>query len=192
MTERYRTRRCRASGEQVVRLTFRRSLRRLQPAELSDRKGPFMGEESPSPRRYSVVIVEDHDVVALGLRALLDDAGDIDVVAIAGTVEGAVAEASARQPDVVLMDYRLPDGNGVDATRRIRAVESPPNVVMISSSSDRRVLGLALEAGCCGFISKNADRTDLVQAIRRASLFGGGSRGFRRRCGGRARKLRVR
>ena len=128
-----------------------------------------MSEGSSDAARHSVVIVDDHEVVALGLRALLEDVDDVQVLSIERTAADAVAAARKLQPDVVLMDYRLPDGNGVEAARQIRALSPPPHVVMISSASDRRVLGLALEAGCCGFVSKNADRNDLVEAIRAAA-----------------------
>jgi DNA-binding NarL/FixJ family response regulator len=123
--------------------------------------------ETTGPTR--VVIVDDHDVVALGLRALLDDVDDIEVVASAGSVAAAAEVAERLRPDVMLMDYRLPDGTGAEATRRIREGSSPPMVVMVTSAADRRVLGEALEAGCTGFVSKNADRDDLVAAIRAAA-----------------------
>ncbi len=117
----------------------------------------------------TVVIVEDHDVVALGLRALLDDEPGIVVVDAVGTVAAAVAAADRREPDVMLMDYRLPDGTGAEATRKVRLLDPAPNVVMVTSVPDRRVLGQALDAGCTGFVSKNADRADLIAAIRAAA-----------------------
>ena len=116
-----------------------------------------------------VLLVDDHDAVALGLRALVDDADDIDVVAIAGSVADAIAAADRHSPQVVLVDYRLPDGTGADLARALRETDDPPAVVMISGDADRRVLGLALEAGCVGFVSKQADRDDLVESIRAAA-----------------------
>jgi DNA-binding NarL/FixJ family response regulator len=116
-----------------------------------------------------VLLVDDHDAVALGLRALLEDADDIDVVAIAGSVADAITAAERHTPQVVLVDYRLPDGTGADLTRALRETDDPPAVVMISGDADRRVLGLALEAGCVGFVSKQADRDDLVESIRAAA-----------------------
>ncbi len=67
------------------------------------------------------------------------------------------------------MDYRLPDGTGADATAAIRALADPPAVVVVSSAGDRRMLGLCLDAGCVGFVSKNAGHDDLLAAIRSAA-----------------------
>lgn len=116
-----------------------------------------------------VVIVDDHDVVALGLKALLEDEPDIAVVSIERTARDAVTAATKYSPDVVLMDYRLPDGSGADATTTICKIDNAPRVVMITAVADRTVLGKALDAGCTGFVSKNADRADLVGAVRAAA-----------------------
>ena len=117
----------------------------------------------------TVMIVDDHEVVASGLRALLDDEPDIRVVDVAATIAAAVDTAVRDRPDVVLMDYRLPDGTGAEAAERIRALPDPPAVVMVTSVADRRVLGQALDAGCCGFVSKHAPADDLVGAVRAAN-----------------------
>ncbi|MCB0994003.1 MAG: response regulator transcription factor [Acidimicrobiales bacterium] len=117
----------------------------------------------------SVLIVDDHEVVALGLQALLDDEPDIDVIATAGSVTDALAAARRHAPQVVLVDYRLPDGTGAEFTRRLHEQQPGARVVMITAAADRRVLGQALDAGCCGFVSKNADREDLAAAVRAAA-----------------------
>ena len=117
----------------------------------------------------TVLIVDDHEVVALGLRALLDDDDRIEVIGTATTGAEAVAIVAERRPDVVLMDYRLPDGTGAETARTLRDTGADTNVVMITSVADRRVLSQALDAGCCGFLSKNSDRADLVDAITRAA-----------------------
>ncbi len=137
--------------------------------ECASRLGVAVSVETGDVGPITVVIVDDHDVVALGLQALLDDEDDIRVIDSVHTVADAVASADRLRPDVMLMDYRLPDGTGAEATKEVRALESAPSVVMITSVPDRRVLGLALEAGCCGFVSKNADRSDLVASIRAAA-----------------------
>ena len=113
----------------------------------------------------NVLIVEDHEMVALGLAALIEDEADVKVCASVRTVKDAIETASRLRPDVVLMDYRLPDGTGVEAASEISRLSDPPGVVMITSVVDRRVLNQALDAGCCGFVSKNADRRDLVDAV---------------------------
>jgi len=131
---------------------------------------PTSKPEDANPQtKIQVLIVDDHDVVALGLKALLEDEPDIAVVSIERTAQAAVSAATKHAPDVVLMDYRLPDGNGVEATIAIRELDEPPRVVMITAVADRRVLGQALDAGCTGFVSKNADRDDLVGSIRAAA-----------------------
>jgi DNA-binding NarL/FixJ family response regulator len=66
-------------------------------------------------------------------------------------------------------DYRLPDGSGAEVARRLGGLEPRPRVVMITAAADRRVVAQALEAGCSGFLSKNADRADIVAAIRAAA-----------------------
>ena len=121
------------------------------------------------PPAIRVVIVDDHDTVGLGLRALIDDEPDIDVVAIARSVAESVQVAERERPDVMLIDYRLPDGTGAEAARTIRAFDTPPAIVMITADADRRVLSQALDAGCSGFVSKHADRDDIVASIRAAA-----------------------
>ncbi len=114
----------------------------------------------------SVMIVDDHEMVASGLAAILGDAADIVVVASVGSVEDALKTAQRLKPSVVLMDYRLPDGTGIDGTRKLRTLDDPPAVIMVTSVADRHVLAQALEAGCVGFASKGASSADLVSAVR--------------------------
>ena len=120
-------------------------------------------------RPIRVMIVDDHEVVTLGLGALLEDVAGFAVLRAADSVASAVAAAERQSPDVVLMDYRLPDGTGADATRAIRRLDDPPAVVMVTAAADRRVLGQSLDSGCAGFVSKNADRNDLISAVRAAA-----------------------
>jgi DNA-binding NarL/FixJ family response regulator len=126
-------------------------------------------ENAANGEVVAVLIVDDHEVVALGLEALLNDDPLVEVVGCVRTVTEAIAANETLKPNVVLMDYRLPDGTGAQATRKIRANDNPPAVVMVTSSVDRHVLAQALDAGCCGFVSKHADRRDLVDAIRAAA-----------------------
>jgi DNA-binding NarL/FixJ family response regulator len=76
-----------------------------------------------------------------------------------------VAAALAYQPDVILMDFELPDGDGVDATRQIKALIPPVNVVMLTARTDDQALVRAIEAGCSGFVKKGDDVDDLFKAI---------------------------
>lgn len=114
----------------------------------------------------AVVIVDDHEMVALGLQALLEDGDEVHVVASVRTAKDAIAAVKRHRPEVVLMDYRLPDGTGAEAAEAIAKLDDRPGVVMVTAVADRRVLSQALDAGCCGFVSKNADRDDLIAAIK--------------------------
>ncbi len=116
-----------------------------------------------------IVIVDDHEVVALGLKALLSEEIDFDVVGTATTVAKAQAVVTEMEPHVVLVDYRLPDGSGIDVVSALRATPEPPGVVMVTAAADKRVLSQALDAGCLGFLSKNADHADLVASVRAAA-----------------------
>ena len=116
----------------------------------------------------NVLIVDDHEAVGLGLQALIGDEPGVTVVAIAGSVAEALAAIERHGPDVALVDYRLPDGTGVDLAEQLAGMPDPPAVVIITAASDRRTLAEALDAGCQGFVSKNADRDDILAAIRAA------------------------
>ncbi|NNF64146.1 MAG: response regulator transcription factor [Acidimicrobiia bacterium] len=121
------------------------------------------------PESIRVVIIDDHEVVALGLKALLEDEADMSVVAIATTASDAVHAVEQHRPDVAIIDYRLPDGNGVEVVRAVRAGDDAPGVVMMTAASDRRVMSQALDAGCMSFLSKNADGDDLLASVRAAA-----------------------
>jgi len=121
--------------------------------------------EATKNDKISVVIVDDHEMVSSGLQALIEDDPRMTVVARGNSATEGIAIVSEYHPDVVLMDYRLPDGNGSDAARTIRELDPPPAVLMVTSATDRRALSQALDAGCCGFLSKNASQDDLIEAI---------------------------
>lgn len=139
--------------------------RELRSAGVEDT--PSSSPQDPPPIR--VVIVDDHDSVGLGLQALIGDESGIEVVEVVGTCADAVLRAERSRPDVMLMDYRLPDGTGADAAREIRALDDPPAIIMITVDANRRVLAQALDAGCAGFVSKHADRDDIIAAVRAAA-----------------------
>lgn len=127
------------------------------------------GDGSPKlPIR--VLVVDDHQMVAQGLVKILSDQPDIEVIGAASTVEEAVATARLRRPDVVLMDYELPDGNGVQATERIKAETPETKVVMVTSYTDEGILVAAIEAGASGYVTKHKVIEDVVDAVRAASI----------------------
>lgn len=122
-----------------------------------------MGEGS-----ISVLIVEDHRMVAEGLSRALSAEPDIDVVGTAATLAEAHPLVRRLHPDVVLMDYRLPDGDGITATRHIHTAQPSTRVVILTASDDATVLADALEAGCSGYVTKDRSVLDMVAAVRAA------------------------
>jgi DNA-binding NarL/FixJ family response regulator len=118
--------------------------------------------------RIRVLIVDDHAMVAQGLAKVLGEQDDIEVVGTVGRVEDAVASARLHRPDVVMMDYELPDGNGVQATERIRTDRPETRVVMVTSYTDEGVLISAIEAGASGYVTKHKVIEEVVSAVRAA------------------------
>jgi DNA-binding NarL/FixJ family response regulator len=117
-------------------------------------------------RPLRVLLVDDHEVVRDGIKALLAGADDIVVAAEAGTVHEAVAVCERTQPDVVVMDVRLPDGSGIEATREIRAARPATQVLMLTSFADDEALFAAIMAGASGYVLKQIRGAELVGAIR--------------------------
>lgn len=119
-----------------------------------------------------LLIADDHPIVRAGLSALFSLEADLEVVAEAGTPEEAVACAARENPDVVLMDLQFGSqspSTGVDATRRIRALEAPPYVLVLTNyDSDADILG-AVEAGASGYLLKDAPPHELTAAVRAAA-----------------------
>ena len=120
-----------------------------------------------------VVLVDDHEIVRRGLRAVLSERGDIQVIGEAGTVRAGVDTAARLQPDVVVMDLRLPDGSGVEACREIRAARPETAVVILTSYADEDALFAAVMAGAAGYVLKDLDPQRLREAI--ITVGGGGS-----------------
>jgi DNA-binding NarL/FixJ family response regulator len=115
-----------------------------------------------------VVLAEDQPMVRAGFRSLLDSRSDIEVVGEAATGSEALAEVRAQRPDVVVMDIRMPEMDGLEATRRITsdpAVSDTLILVLTTFELDEYVFG-ALDAGASGFLLKGGELADLVHAIR--------------------------
>jgi DNA-binding NarL/FixJ family response regulator len=112
-----------------------------------------------------LLIVDDHEVVRQGLVALLDRRPGFQVVGEAGTVESAIAEARRLQPDLVVMDVRLPDGSGVEACREIRSELPATRVIMLTSYPDEEAVLSAIVAGAAGYLLKQIRARDLVSAL---------------------------
>ena len=121
--------------------------------------------ETPTTRPLSLLIVDDHEVVRQGLVALLGRRPEFHVVAEAGTVADAVQAAHRFQPDLVIMDVRLPDGSGIEACRDIRAEHPQTRVVMLTSYPDEEAVLSAIVAGASGYLLKQVRARDLVTAL---------------------------
>ncbi|MBK5228404.1 MAG: response regulator transcription factor [Actinobacteria bacterium] len=114
-----------------------------------------------------VILVDDHEIVRQGLRALLEGEQDIEVVGEADSGKSAVEFVRIHNPDVVVMDVRMPEGSGVEACRDIRAEYPDMQVIMLTSFSDDEALFNSIMAGAAGFVLKQIRGHDLVEAIRK-------------------------
>lgn len=116
-----------------------------------------------------VLLVDDQQLVRAGLRALLGEEMDIDVVGDAADGQRAVAAVAALSPDVVLMDVRMPVLDGIEATRRITASGSAARIVILTTFDLDEYVFLALRAGASGFLLKDAPGEEIVRAVRVAA-----------------------
>ena len=115
-----------------------------------------------------VFLLDDHEVVRVGVRQLLDAEPGIEVVGEASTAAQALTRVPALRPDVAMLDVRLPDGDGVSVCRDIRsAIDPPPACLMLTSFPDDEALFTAIMAGASGYLLKQVSGTDLVGAVRR-------------------------
>jgi DNA-binding NarL/FixJ family response regulator len=119
-----------------------------------------------SDNKARVLIVEDHQVVAEGLAALINDQKDMTVIGQAGSVSEAIARATELSPDVVLMDFRLTDGTGADAGTSIRQVRPETKLIFLTREDSDAVRFAALEAGASAFVHKSRAAAEVVEAIR--------------------------
>ena len=113
-----------------------------------------------------VMLVDDHEVVRGGVRAILQATDDIIVTAEAASVREAIDEAARSRPDVIVMDVRLTDGSGIEATRQIRADRPATKVLMLTSFADDDALFASIMAGASGYVLKQVNAAELLRAIR--------------------------
>ena len=121
--------------------------------------------ETQPPVVLRLLVVDDHEVVRQGLVALLDRRDGFQVVAEAGTVAEALEQARRHEPEIVIMDVRLPDGSGIEACREIRAELPATKVVMLTSYPDEEAVLSAIVAGASGYLLKQVRARDLVAAL---------------------------
>jgi NarL family two-component system response regulator LiaR len=120
----------------------------------------------PAPIR--VLIVDDHAIVREGLRTLLSEEAEIEVVGEAANGGDAIKLVATRRPDVILMDLVMPQVDGIEAIRRIRQSNNACEIVVLTSFSEDQRVRDAIQAGAIGYLLKDALKTDLLRAIRAA------------------------
>src|SRR5258706_3150742 len=112
-----------------------------------------------------LLLVDDHEIVRIGLRTLLSRFPGINIVGEAGSVTEAVSETARMTPDVVLLDIRLPDGSGFDACRQIQEQKTETRVLVLTSFADDNTIFEAIAAGADGYLLKEINGDGLVRAI---------------------------
>jgi DNA-binding NarL/FixJ family response regulator len=122
-----------------------------------------------SDEHIKVLVVDDHQMFAQTLELHLENEDDISVVAVATTAEEARALANEHQPDVVLMDYELPDTDGARAAEQIKSDRPETKVIMLTGFAEDDILVAAIEAGCSGYVTKHNAVDEVVSAVRAAA-----------------------
>ena len=114
-----------------------------------------------------ILLVDDHEVVRLGLKSLLSNYPKFEVVAEASNADEAIRLAEEYKPDVVVMDIRLPGKSGIDATREITSAYDKTKVIMLTTFADDELLFDAISAGASGYVLKQIDSGELINALER-------------------------
>lgn len=114
-----------------------------------------------------ILLVDDHEVVRVGIRALIERQPGMEVVGEAGTVREAVAQAQQLAPDVVVLDVRLPGGDGLEACRRIKAHRPETRIIVLTSFPDDEVIFDAIACGADGYVLKQIGSDELIRALER-------------------------
>ncbi len=136
---------------------------------MAEREQPTERERDRPTR---VMLVDDHEIVRDGIRALLERSEDIVVCAEAATMRQSVTRADRALPDVIIMDVRLPDGSGVEATREIRTAHPDVKVLMLTSFADDQALFASILAGAAGYVLKQISGEELLRAVRTVAAGG--------------------
>jgi two-component system response regulator DevR len=118
-----------------------------------------------SDEKITVYLLDDHEVVREGLRALLEASGDIRVVGESGSARDATVRIPALRPQVAVLDARLPDGSGIEVCRSVRAVDPSIGALILTSYDDDEALFAAIMAGASGYVLKQIRGADLVAAV---------------------------
>jgi len=121
-----------------------------------------MTERTPN---IKVFIVDDHPVVRLGLRTMLESEENISVVGMAGTAQEAISEVQRLHPDVVLMDLRMPEMEGTEAIAELRRVQPDVRILVLTNYESDEYISRALQAGALGYLLKNTPQEEIVHAV---------------------------
>jgi DNA-binding NarL/FixJ family response regulator len=132
----------------------------------ADHKSTWPVEDRQADGPIAVLIVDDQALVRAGFAAILEKQPDIEVVGEAADGRAAIRLAEQTRPDVVLMDVRMPELDGIEATRQLRGLARPSRVLMLTTFDLDEYVYAALRAGACGFLLKDVPREELVNGIR--------------------------
>jgi DNA-binding NarL/FixJ family response regulator len=132
-----------------------------------DRGTPRPGSGTSRPIR--VLVVDDHEVLSGSLALVVDAEKDMESVGIARNLDEARARVANRAPDVILLDRRLPDGDGIEAIAELRELRPEAKVVVLTASDNDQVLVQAIESGASGFLSKSRGIGEVIGAVRSAA-----------------------
>lgn len=127
---------------------------------------PAVTVSGVADQQIKVFLLDDHEVVREGIRALLQDQPDIDVIGEGATATQALARVPALRPDVAILDVRLPDGNGVEVCRELRARMPGLACIMLTSFADDEALLQAVMAGAAGYLLKDVRGSGIIEAVR--------------------------
>lgn len=119
--------------------------------------------------RIRILIVDDHEVVRLGLRILMEDQAEMEVVAEAGDADQALIEVDRHRPQVAIVDIRLPGRSGLEACKEIRQKFPDTRVVILTSQADDDFIAEALRSGASGYVLKQVGGDELIRAVQAAS-----------------------
>ena len=114
---------------------------------------------------YTVMVVDDHEIVRVGLASVLADAQEFELLALVGTAHDAIEALGQHRPNVLILDARLPDGSGLDIVPKIRELAPGTRILILTSYGEERAVIEAVAAGVDGFLVKTADSRALIEAV---------------------------
>lgn len=116
-----------------------------------------------------VLIVDDHNIILNGIKTMLEDETEIDIIGEANTGKDAILKAEALKPDVILMDIKMPEMNGIEATKEITARNLPVGIVGLTMFDDDEYIAAMLQAGAKGYLLKNSSKQDIMAALKKVA-----------------------